>query len=168
MTKTDTTKRGARKLAAKRAHSDKKATVRTDDAHTTAPEHDAQASPVEMRLTDTIEPDFCLDDAHAVELVQKEAELSRLAQVTEELTRTMEKTRIAEYVDYLEHPGRLIWTNFLIGVARGLGSTIGLAVVLGVFVFVVQKLILLNLPGISDFIADFILMIQQNYDLMRR
>ena len=94
-------------------------------------------------------------------------ELSRLAAVTEQLTRTMEKTRIAEYVDYLEHPGRLLWSNFLIGLARGLGGTVGLAIVLGAFVFVVQNLIMLNLPVISDFIADFIRMIQENYQMLQ-
>ena len=96
-----------------------------------------------------------------------EKELSRLAKVTEELTRTMEKTRIAEYVDYLEHPWKLLWTNFLIGIARGLGSTIGLALVIGVLVYFIQKLIMLNLPGISDFIADLIVMIQENYTLLK-
>ena len=94
-------------------------------------------------------------------------ELSRLAAVTEQLTRTMEKTRIAEYVDYLEHPGRLLWSNFLIGLARGLGGTVGLAIVLGAFVFVIQNLIMLNLPVISDFIADFIRMIQENYQMLQ-
>lgn len=97
----------------------------------------------------------------------EEDELKRLERITEELTRTMEKTRIAEYVQYLEHPGRLLWTNFLIGLARGLGSTIGLAVVLGIFVYFVQKLVMLNLPVISDFIADFIMMIQNNYTMIR-
>ncbi|MBQ2014101.1 MAG: hypothetical protein II218_09550 [Peptococcaceae bacterium] len=90
-----------------------------------------------------------------------------MAAVTEQLTRTMEKTRIAEYVDYLEHPGRLLWINFLIGLARGLGGTVGLAIVLGAFVFVIQNLIMLNLPVISDFIADFIRMIQENYQMLQ-
>lgn len=96
-----------------------------------------------------------------------EAYLDRLERVTEELTRTMEKTRIAEYVQYLDRPGRLLWTNFLIGVARGLGSTIGLAVVIGLLVFFLQKILLLNLPIISDFIADFIRMVQDNYNLLK-
>ncbi|MBQ5858315.1 MAG: hypothetical protein IIW51_04800 [Peptococcaceae bacterium] len=90
-----------------------------------------------------------------------------MAAVTEQLTRTMEKTRIAEYVNYLEHPGRLLWINFLIGLARGLGGTVGLAIVLGAFVFVIQNLIMLNLPVISDFIADYIRMIQENYQMLQ-
>lgn len=96
-----------------------------------------------------------------------EKEYDQLEQITEKLTRTMEKTRIAEYVQYLEHPGRLLWTNFLIGVARGLGSTIGLAIVVGFLIFFLQKLLLLNLPVISDFIADFILMVQENYNILQ-
>lgn len=115
-----------------------------------------------------------MTDSHApvrssstVEPHDSEKELSRLAKITEELTRTMEKTRIAEYVDYLEHPFKLLWTNFLIGVARGLGGTIGLALVVGVLLFLVQELIMLNLPGISDFIADFIIMIQDNYNMLK-
>ena len=94
-------------------------------------------------------------------------ELSRLAAVTEQLTRTMEKTRIAEYVQYLHQPWRLIWTNFLIGIARGLGGTLGLAVVIGLLVFFLQHLLMLNLPIISDFIADFIRMVQDNYTVMK-
>ncbi len=97
--------------------------------------------------------------------IPDEEYLNRLEQVTEQLTRTMEKTRIAEYVQYLERPGRLLWTNFLIGVARGLGSTIGLAIVLGLLVFFLQNLLMLNLPLISDFIADFILMVQDNFNV---
>ena len=72
------------------------------------------------------------DSTSSMQQLSEEEQLSRLAQITEELTRTMEKTRIAEYVDYLEHPAKLLWTNFLIGIARGLGSTIGLAVVIGI------------------------------------
>ena len=79
----------------------------------------------------------------------------------------MEKTRIAEYVQYLDRPWKLIWTNFLIGIARGLGSTIGLAVVIAVLVFFLQNLLMLNLPIISDFIADFILMVQENYNVLK-
>lgn len=92
--------------------------------------------------------------------------LRRLEYLAEALTRTMEKTRIAEYVQYLEHPVRLLWTNFLIGIARGLGSTIGLAIVLGFSLFFLQNIIMLNLPIISDFIAKFVHMVQDHYNLL--
>ncbi len=96
-----------------------------------------------------------------------ETEYSRLTDIAEQLTRTMEKTRIAEYVEYLEHPGKLLWTNFLIGLARGLGSTVGLAIILTALAFLVQKLVLLNLPVISDFIAHFLKTILDNISSTR-
>ena len=87
---------------------------------------------------------------------------SVLREVAEQLSRTMEKTRIAEYVEYLNHPARLLWTNFLIGIARGLGSTIGLAIILAVILYVLQKVIMLNLPVLSDFTSRFIQMVMEN------
>ena len=89
-------------------------------------------------------------------------EESVLREVAEQLTRTMEKTRIAEYVEYLNRPARLLWTNFLIGIARGLGSTLGLAIVLAVILYILQKVIMLNLPVLSDFTSRFIQMVMEN------
>ena len=96
------------------------------------------------------------------------SQLKRLEYIAEKLTRTMEKTRIAEYVDYLERPVRLLWVNFLIGIARGLGGTIGLAIVIGLLVVILQNLLLLNLPIISDSVADFIRMVQESYDVLNQ
>lgn len=85
-----------------------------------------------------------------------------LQATVEELTRVMEKTRIAEYVQYLDHPWKLLWSNFLIGIARGLGSTIGLAIILAIAFFILQHIVMLNLPFISDMITKMIYTIQEN------
>ncbi len=78
----------------------------------------------------------------------------------QELVKSMEKARLAEYAMYIEQPWKLLRMNFFIGLARGLGSTIGLAVVLSVGVFLVQNLISANLPGISAWLAELIKNIQ--------
>lgn len=101
-----------------------------------------------------------------VVLVNEEEELDRLVAVTEELTRYMEKTRIAEYVEYLQHPGKLLWTNFLIGIARGLGSTIGLAIVLALLFLAMKQVISWNLPVIGEWISKFIVMVEQSYQAL--
>ena len=89
-----------------------------------------------------------------------------LREAAKNLTMTMENMRIAEYVQYLNRPGKLLWTNFLIGVARGLGSTIGLAIVLMIAVYVLQKLITLNLPFLSDWLSKLIFSIQENLEYL--
>ena len=43
-----------------------------------------------------------ISSSHTLE--EAEETIARLERVTEELTRTMEKTRIAEYVQYLHQP----------------------------------------------------------------
>lgn len=72
-----------------------------------------------------------------------------LQATVERLTRVMEKMRIAEYVQYLEHPWRLLWSNFLIGVARGLGSTIGLANYFWQFCFFILQHIVSSICPLS-------------------
>lgn len=78
----------------------------------------------------------------------------------EELAVQIEKLNLAEYVELLRNPKRLIYTNFLAGVARGFGMAIGFTL-LGAFVlYVLQRLMVLRLPLIGDFIADIIRIVQ--------
>lgn len=74
----------------------------------------------------------------------------------------MEKARLAEYATYMSHPFRLLGMNFLIGLARGLGSTIGLAVVLAVAGMLLKNTIYTYFPDIGESIQN-ILAITQSY-----
>ena len=103
------------------------------------------------------------ETAQKVDSVDEMASATQaLQKAAQDLTSTMEKMRIAEYVQYLEHPKKLLWTNFLIGLARGLGSTIGLTIVLAILFFVLQKIVMLNLPFISEWMSTIIYSIQEN------
>lgn len=48
------------------------------------------------------------------------------------------------------HPGPLVWRGFLIGLASGLGATIGVALVLAILGFVLRELG--GLPFIGDWL----------------
>lgn len=76
------------------------------------------------------------------------------------LISAMEKARLAEYASYLAHPYRLLFMNFLIGLSRGLGSTIGLALVLAIVGMILKNIITMNLPGISEWLANLLAMAQ--------
>ena len=45
-----------------------------------------------------------------------------------------------------------MWVNFKAGVAKRLGMTVGLAVVLGILVWVLTKMV--NLPVVGEYFAD--------------
>ncbi|WP_054950622.1 DUF5665 domain-containing protein [Numidum massiliense] len=53
---------------------------------------------------------------------------------------------------------RLLWRNFIAGVARGLGLTVGTTVVLALFFLILREFI--SLPVIGDYIRGFMEMIR--------
>ena len=104
------------------------------------------------------EKNTALNETENAETSAEEA----LREAAQNLTSVMEKMRIAEYVQYLNRPWKLLWTNFLIGIARGLGSTIGLAIVIALVFYVLQHIVMLNLPFISDLLTKMVYTIQEN------
>lgn len=74
----------------------------------------------------------------------------------EKLVRHLESLRIADYMELLQRPSRLIFVNLVAGIARGLGIAIGATLVFAIMLEVLRRLILLHIPGIGEFIADIV------------
>lgn len=79
-----------------------------------------------------------------------------IAKQLERLANRLEAMRFAEYVEMLQRPTRLLFTNFVAGIARGLGIAIGASLVFALLLAFLKKLILLNIPGIGGFIAEIV------------
>ncbi|MBU0580560.1 MAG: hypothetical protein KKA19_05230 [Candidatus Margulisbacteria bacterium] len=65
------------------------------------------------------------------------------------LAHLLERAKIAEYVRLSERPFRLIFFNFLIGLARGFGFLIGASVMVALFLYLLGKLV--TLPYIGEY-----------------
>lgn len=78
----------------------------------------------------------------------------------EKLVRQLESMRVAQYMELLEKPTRLIFINFVAGISRGLGIAIGATLVFALMIEGLRQLILLNIPGIGNFIADIIRIVE--------
>lgn len=102
-----------------------------------------------------------MDENNEQRIVTLEKILDRLEKKLDDVGCSMEKMKLAEYVSYLEHPRRLIWSNFVAGVARGFGTVVGLTVVAALTVYILKFLLTLNLPLISSYIAELIVLIQK-------
>lgn len=76
------------------------------------------------------------------------------------LAKNMEKMKLTEYVELLGDTKRLLWVNFISGIARGLGIAVGFTILGAVLLFFLRKLVMLNLPVIGDFIAQVVQMVQ--------
>ncbi len=81
-------------------------------------------------------------------------ELAGLRHQVALLAETLEKMRLAEYIAYLNRPGRLLWFNFLVGLVRGLGTALGAGLLAGFAYLVLKRIVVLNLPVIGGFIAE--------------
>lgn len=90
----------------------------------------------------------------------KTDQLRVLSNRVQQLAVNMEKMRLAEYVSLLENPWRLVYINLLTGVARGLGIAVGFTILGALLLMLLRHLVLLNLPGISEFIAHVIQLVQ--------
>ncbi|NLU50872.1 MAG: hypothetical protein GXX09_10825 [Syntrophomonadaceae bacterium] len=81
-----------------------------------------------------------------------------------ELSANMERMRLAEYVEMLENPRRLLYINFLIGISRGLGGAVGATILAAIVLYFLQKAGVLHLPVIGDFIAELVRIVQSQLE----
>ena len=86
----------------------------------------------------------------------KSKNVAHLLRQEERLANTLEKIRLGEYISYLNHPRRMLWNNFAVGILRGLGGTLGATLVAGLFILLLKRLVVLNLPVIGGLIAEII------------
>lgn len=86
--------------------------------------------------------------------------LSRIEQKLKDISIQMEKLKLVDYVELLENPLRMLWLNFIGGLARGFGMAIGFTLLGALFLYILQKIIIWKLPMLSDFIADLIKLVK--------
>lgn len=79
----------------------------------------------------------------------------------EELISALEKASLAEWIELYRRPARLIYLNFIAGVARGLGIALGVTVLGTLIIYIARELALQNLPLIGKLIAEIVRMVQK-------
>lgn len=87
-------------------------------------------------------------------------ENSLLTKQIQELADRLESMRVAEYIDLLQKPLRIIYLNFLGGIARGLGIVIGATIIFAILIDILSRLIVLNLPVIGDLIVEIMRIVE--------
>lgn len=92
--------------------------------------------------------------------MEEEKKLELLQKQMEKLSKRLESMRIAEYLELLQRPSRLIYLNFLAGISKGLGIAVGATLVFAVLIELMRRLIVLNLPVIGDFIVQILRIIE--------
>jgi hypothetical protein len=74
----------------------------------------------------------------------------------ERLLNFFEKKRIEQLVDILGSKKEVAKRNFVAGIFRGAGFGVGFTIITAIIIYFLQRIIRLNLPGISKFIIDIV------------
>ena len=80
--------------------------------------------------------------------------LGRLERSIEEINKTFAKNEIHELIVLLGSKSELFRRNFLAGVARGIGTGIGITIITAIIIYILQKIVRLNIPVIGKYIND--------------
>ena len=69
-----------------------------------------------------------------------------------ELVKVLNAADVVDFLEYLKSGKRVFWVNFRAGVAKGLGVTVGMTLVLGIIVWVLTMLV--DLPLVGEYFKD--------------
>lgn len=74
----------------------------------------------------------------------------------------IEKSKIFEMSYIIGSRKEIIKRNLLAGIAKGVGLGIGITIISAVIVFLLQKIIRLNIPVVGEYIADIVSIVQKS------
>lgn len=80
----------------------------------------------------------------------------------ENLTRRLEMLRLSEFLLYAGNWKRRIALDFLGGIARGVGFSVGFTLLGALLLFLLKNAAMANLPIIGRFLAELVRIVEMN------
>lgn len=84
-----------------------------------------------------------------------------LTQKLDEVNDMLTRSNLDEIAYLLGNRKQIFFRNFFAGVARGVGIGIGVTVVTAILVFLLQRIVMLNIPVIGEFVSDIVDIVNQ-------
>lgn len=85
-----------------------------------------------------------------------------IARRLEHLARRMEQMHLDDYLCYVHNWRRRLLMDFLSGIARGIGFSIGFSVLGALLLYLLRNIALANLPVIGRFLAELVRIVENN------
>lgn len=70
--------------------------------------------------------------------------------------------KILDIAELLGNTKKMLLRNFMSGIAKGIGVGIGFSIITAIIIYIIQKIIKLNIPIISQYIADIVEIVQNS------
>ncbi len=86
----------------------------------------------------------------------------RLEKLINDLIILLEKSNFIEFYYIMGNKKEIIKRNILAGISRGVGIGIGVTLITAVLIYLLQKIMLLNIPVIGEYINDIIEIVEKS------
>lgn len=87
--------------------------------------------------------------------------INKLSKKIDKLAKKLEAKTIAEYINLKIDTKELIWKNFVSGISKGIGIAIGFTVLGAIAIYLLRKVVMLNLPVIGAFVREIMDIVEQ-------
>jgi len=68
----------------------------------------------------------------------------------------IENSKLDEYVLLMGDTKKLLWKNFISGIAKGIGTGIGFTILGAIVLIILRRVVLLNIPIIGRYLKDIL------------
>ena len=79
-----------------------------------------------------------------------------------ELWQNMERLGLTEYLRYINDWRRVLWVNFLSGIARGFGFAVGFTLLSAAALVILQRFAARSIPGLEAFLGEVLRLLENN------
>lgn len=83
-------------------------------------------------------------------------EIKKLERLINDLNINMAKNNIIDFSEILGNWKELLKRNLISGIFKGIGIGIGFTIITAIIVYILQKIVRLNIPVIGKYISDII------------
>lgn len=74
----------------------------------------------------------------------------------------LNRNKVLDLIEITGNTKKFLIRNFLSGIIKGIGVGIGFSVITALIIYLLQKIIKLNIPVISKYIADIVEIVQKS------
>lgn len=78
------------------------------------------------------------------------------------LSQDIERLKLGEYIELINSPIRIFYSNFMWGLARGFGMAVGFTILGAVILYALKSVVWSNIPIIGRYIAEIVKIVQNN------
>ena len=95
-------------------------------------------------------------------MFKRKKEENLLLNQIDNLNKRLLESGLLDIAQLLGNRKRLLITNLIAGITRGVGIGIGVTIITALLIMILRKIVTLNIPVIGDYIADIVEIVQKS------